>query len=341
MAKRKVVIVGYGTIGERIADAVRMQDDMELVGVVDAAATLPVRAAAERRVDFPIFAANAEFKKTMESAGIPVAGLMPDILKEAEVVVDAASPGIGAQNRKIYEEFGLPAIFQGGEKHGVAESIFYPMANYDKCRQLKYLQMFSCNTTGIARQAFNCDQAFGLKEMFCAIVRRSADISETHKGPVDALLPQKIPTHQAEDFSQVNPDIHVVTAVVTAPVCHGHATMMSFDLKQKATQAEILEMFRNEPRIRLFKLADGFISTSHIFDYNRDRGTSRGDMYEVPVWEETVYLDHDGMKLYSTNMIPQEAIVIPENIDAIRCLLGTEEAAADAIAHTNQCLGLK
>jgi len=40
-------------------------------------------------------------------------------------------------------------------------------------------------------------------------------------------------------------------------------------------------------------------------------------------------------------MIPQEAIVVPENIDAIRCLLGLEKTGAEAIAHTNRCLGIK
>ena len=33
MNKIKVGIVGYGTIGKRVADAVLLQDDMELVGV--------------------------------------------------------------------------------------------------------------------------------------------------------------------------------------------------------------------------------------------------------------------------------------------------------------------
>lgn len=100
-------------------------------------------------------------------------------------------------------------------------------------------------------------------------------------------------------------ELKVVTAVVTAPVCHGHTTTMIFDVKKKTTKEEVVEMFRNEPRIRLFRLEDGFISTSHIFDYNRDRGASRGDVFEVPVWEETIYIDHDGLRVYSINMIPQ------------------------------------
>ena len=340
MAKKRAAVVGYGTIGERVADGIVKQDDMELAGVADVAPTLPVRAAVESGKDYPIYCALPEKREEMEKAGIPIKGFLEDLLKEVDIVVDATSPGIGAKNKEIYMRYGVPAIFQAGEERKIGDNIFYPMANYDECRKLRYLQMFSCNTTGVARQIFTCDRAFGVKEAFCAIVRRSADISETHKGPVDALLPSKIPSHQALDFSYVS-SIHVVTAVVTAPVCHGHATMMVFEIKRKTTKEEVIELFQKEPRIRLFRLEDGFISTSHIFDYNRDRGASRGDMYEVPVWEETIYLDKEGVKIYSTNMIPQEAIVIPENIDAIRCLLGLEKIAEEAMAHTNGCLKME
>lgn len=33
MAKAKIAVNGYGTIGKRVADAVRAQDDMEVVGI--------------------------------------------------------------------------------------------------------------------------------------------------------------------------------------------------------------------------------------------------------------------------------------------------------------------
>ncbi|GAF68085.1 unnamed protein product, partial [marine sediment metagenome] len=48
----------------------------------------------------------------------------------------------------------------------------------------------------------------------------------------------------------------------------------------------------------------------------------------------------DGDRLLLTHMVPQEAIVIPENIDAIRCALGLEDTAEAAMAHTDRCLGL-
>ena len=44
MAKIKVGVAGYGVIGQRLADGVARQEDMELVGVADIAPTISVRA---------------------------------------------------------------------------------------------------------------------------------------------------------------------------------------------------------------------------------------------------------------------------------------------------------
>jgi glyceraldehyde-3-phosphate dehydrogenase (NAD(P)) len=339
--KAKIGVVGYGTIGERIADGVAMQDDMELVGVVDVAPTLPVRALVESGKGYPIFCAYQEAVADLEAAGVKVAGLLDDLLQELDMVADATSPGVGEKNKVKYQEHGVKAVFQGGERHEVADTLFNTMANYDAAYGKDYLKCLSCNTTGIARQAMAVDHAVGLDEMICMIFRRAADISETHKGPVDALLPEKIPSHQATDFAVVSPHIRCVTSVVTAPVCHGHATTMVFDTRKPLTRDEVIDIFRSCARIRIFRLEDGFISTSHIFDYCRDAGKSRGDMYEVAIWEESIYLDHDGCRIYSINMIPQEAIIIPENVDAIRCALQMQDNWKDAFDRTNQNLGIK
>ena len=42
--KIRVGVAGYGTIGQRLADGVALQGDMELVGVADLAPTLAIRA---------------------------------------------------------------------------------------------------------------------------------------------------------------------------------------------------------------------------------------------------------------------------------------------------------
>ena len=56
MKKIRVGVAGYGTIGQRLADGVAMQGDMELVGIADLAPTLSIRALAENDA-YPTLAA--------------------------------------------------------------------------------------------------------------------------------------------------------------------------------------------------------------------------------------------------------------------------------------------
>ena len=117
MAKVKVAVVGYGCIGQRLADGVALQGDMELVGVVDAAPTLAVRALKERGMPYKLFCAVPDNKAKLEGAGIPVSGTMDDLLAEIDVVLDATPGGIGAKNKEAYVKHGKKAIFQAGEKN--------------------------------------------------------------------------------------------------------------------------------------------------------------------------------------------------------------------------------
>ena len=50
MRKIRVGVAGYGTIGQRLADGVALQGDMELVGVADLAPTLAIRALHEKGI---------------------------------------------------------------------------------------------------------------------------------------------------------------------------------------------------------------------------------------------------------------------------------------------------
>ncbi|NDP22984.1 MAG: hypothetical protein GZ091_18175 [Paludibacter sp.] len=59
MKKIKVAINGYGVIGKRVADAVALQDDMELVGVCDIITDWRIKIAVQR--EYPIFAFNDDF----------------------------------------------------------------------------------------------------------------------------------------------------------------------------------------------------------------------------------------------------------------------------------------
>jgi glyceraldehyde-3-phosphate dehydrogenase (NAD(P)) len=128
----KVGVVGYGTIGTRLAYGASLQKDMELVGVADTAPTLTVRALKARGMPYKLYCVDPNRIKDLENAGIPVSGTVEDLLQEVDIVLDAAPAGIGAKNKQLYLKYDKPAIFQGGEKGEVADVFFHGYANYEK-----------------------------------------------------------------------------------------------------------------------------------------------------------------------------------------------------------------
>lgn len=64
----------------------------------------------------------------------------------------------------------------------------------------------------------------------------------------------------------------------------------------------------------------------------------RGDMWEVAVWEDA--LATDDREVYLTYQVHNEAIVIPETIDAIRALTGIETDWVKSVEKTNASLGI-
>lgn len=131
--KVRVAVNGYGVIGKRVADAVYQQEDMELVGVADVTYDYRIRVAVER--GYPIYASLAEKRGEMEAAGIPTVGVLDDLLRQVDVVVDCTPKGIGARNKALYEAAGVKAIWQGGEKHDLAGYSFVAQANYASAAQ--------------------------------------------------------------------------------------------------------------------------------------------------------------------------------------------------------------
>ena len=74
MDKVKVGVAGYGTIGQRLADGVALQGDMELVGVADLAPTLSIRALKERGMPYDLYLVEGAERAQFEALDIPVTG---------------------------------------------------------------------------------------------------------------------------------------------------------------------------------------------------------------------------------------------------------------------------
>src|SRR5512133_1367020 len=127
--KTRVVLNGYGVIGKRIADAIAVQDDMELVGVADVVSDWRIKVAVER--GYPVYASTSQASEQMRAAGVPLAGVLDDLLKQVDVVADATPKKVAAANFEKYKAAGVKSIFQGGEKHSLTDHSFVAQANYE------------------------------------------------------------------------------------------------------------------------------------------------------------------------------------------------------------------
>ena len=197
--RARVAVNGYGVIGKRVADAVALQDDMELAGVADVVHDYRIRVAVER--GYPVYAATSGSRAEMEAAGISVAGELDDLLSRTDVVVDCTPKKVGAQNRPRYTEAGVKSIWQGGEKHEVAGYSFVAQVNYEGAVGRDSARVVSCNTTALSRIAHALHRHGWVKRVRAVLLRRATDPWESHQnGMINTVVPEtKVPSHQGPD----------------------------------------------------------------------------------------------------------------------------------------------
>lgn len=70
-----------------------------------------------------------------------------------------------------------------------------------------------------------------------------------------------------------------------------------------------------------------------------DRGRPHANLYEVALWADMLRVQHD--ELFYAYMVDNQAVVIPETIDAISALTGVVKDANQSIATTNAALGIE
>jgi len=335
---KNIGLIRYGVIGKRVADAINMQDDMNLVGICDVISDWRIQNAV--RKNYPIYAATPEAEKTMKGAGISLSGDMQDLLDKVDLIVDCTPKNIAAQNVKIYKEKGIKFILQGGEKHETTGHSFSAENNYDSALNLDATRVVSCNTTSILRTLTALKKAGLLDYARGTLLRRATDPWESHLGGImNTLVPEKdIPSHQGPDAKSVDPDLDVITMAVKVPETLSHLHYWNVKLKKPTTKEEVLEAFKNSTRIKLIHYDQGLVSNNTIKEMYLDMGRPWGDMYEVALWEDMLKVVDD--ELFYAYVVDNQAIVIPETIDAIRALTGIETDAAKSIAKTNKSLGI-
>ena len=295
----KVCVIGYGTIGKRIADAILKQDDMKLVGI------------AKTKPDYEAYIATSKGMniytipnkiKLFEEKGIKVKGVIEDLVTKCDVIIDATPASIGMRNKdQYYLKYNTKVIFQGGEKAEVADVSFVAQANYEEAIGKRFIRVVSCNTTGISRivAAFR-DNGLEIDKIRVFIIRRGADPKESGKGPINDILlnPPTLPSHHAFDVKTVIPNIDILTMAIAVPETLMHLHMVYIMFKKPISREHVMDILYKTPRIITLRADMGFKSIAQVVEWARDIGRTRYDVPENIIFEESVTVQDKELFLF-------------------------------------------
>ena len=128
-------------------------------------------------------------------------------------------------------------------------------------------------------------------------------------------------------------------AISVMKLDHSHSIVATLPEGHGMTTQSVLDLWKSNPRIIIMNGSETNITTTaEVMEYARDIGRKWGDLHEIFVWEDGVKLD--GNTLYYFQAIHQESDVIPENVDAIRALMGTEDDWRVSVARTDAAIAI-
>lgn len=336
--KAHVAIVGYGVIGKRVADAVSVQDDMQLVGIADTSSSMRVRVASAK--GYQVYSATKDAGFRMKASRVSLAGHLEDLLAKVDIVVDCTPKNIAKKNVEVYQNRGVKFILHGGEPHALTCHSFVAESNYASAIGKTATRIVSCNTTSIVRTLGALKKAGLLNKARGTLLRRATDPWESHAGGImNTLVPEPtIPSHQGPDAKFVDPDLDVVTMAVKVPQTLAHLHYWNVELAKPAKVSEVIEAFGSSTRIKLIRVDEGMIALNSVKELMADLNRTHDSLYEVALWEDLVKIE--GTELFYAYMVDNQAIVIPETIDAIRAMTHLSSDATASIRKTNKSLGI-
>ena len=333
----RVGINGYGTIGKRVAAAVRAQPDMSVMGVAKTRPNHEAMTAVDN--GFDLYAAIEERRPRFGEAGIDIDGDVETLVAQSDIVVDACPSGIGAENAAMYREHDTPALLQGGEDADAVDASFVSRANYDSVEGADLVRVVSCNTTGLSRLIAPLAESYGIEKVRATLVRRGGDQAQSGRGPINDILPDPValPSHHGPDVNTIFPDLAIDTLGLKVPATLMHTHSINVTLESSPDAGEVRDLLAGERRLFVIPEWLGLDGAGAIRELAGDAGRPRGDVWENCIWGESITVE--GRDLYLFQAIHQEADVVPENVDAIRAVLGTA-GAAESIRRTDEAIGL-
>ena len=325
-------INGYGNIGRRLASALSLDKEIQLVGVAKYTMDDKVKEALDNRLSVYV---PKDMLSQFKDKGYGVSGSVDEAVKQSDLVIDAAKEGGGYDNKKqLYEPMGKPAIFQGGEdRHGeraVADMIHNSRVNYSKAAGRTFVIQGSCNVSGMGRMMQPLIEKFGdrIVRYDVQLIRRWADLEDT-KAVKDSIEWDRNPHHQ-DDVKDFIPGANLYVDAFKVPSRMMHLHHMFIRFRNRApTKDELLECYRNEFGVALVNSAKG---TGDVRKRAIELGFAHGDTNMVHLHQDILRVQDDTVKIgYSDD---QTGMVIPENHLLLQSML-FRRSREDALKRTD------
>ena len=353
----KVGIVGTGAIGWRLIKEMDEHKDYEIAGFAktstggrfkDLISKYPFYVSENinmKKYSFDdtfirLNSRKADFDKYNPS------GHLLDLLLKTDIIFDATPNKIGIQNKLLYEhknlkqkreEIGLKplkVIYQGGEKPEVAESSFIANPCYDKVSNETLNQrVVSCNTTGMGRVLYSLLENKKLPEIdraYNTLVRRSIDPSSKKGSFIDAFKAEAN-SHHGHDLNTIYPNLKIGTTAFAVPMSHFHGHSLTILFKNNIESEDVEDLLKKDSRIAVINPTDLF--SGDLFEISRQFWNQ--DSYVVAAQVKKMSDFDDSLEILLA--VPQESIVIPENIDCANALL-TNKSKKQSMDTTNDLL---
>ncbi|AJZ75351.1 type II glyceraldehyde-3-phosphate dehydrogenase [Candidatus Nitrosotenuis cloacae] len=328
---KRVFVNGYGSIGNRIAQFIKDDPQIKVVGVGKFSPDDKVNDAIARGFDVYVPQKRIESFKNYK-----IKGTIEDAISNCDLVIDGAPGGIGYANKKqLYEPKGVMAIYQGGESvfgdERVSDLLFNSRVNYKEAFGKKHVMQGSCNVTGMGRILQPLREKYGsrLVRFDAILVRRWADLEQTDKSVPDTVEWSPNPHHQDDVKFYMGKDTPLFIQAIKVPTRQMHVHMMSIRFKDMTPNpSEILDLFKDEHGVATLWTAKG---TKQIRDAAESMKFSFKDTNMIHIHANMMETIGDTIKMvYSDD---QTGIVIPENHMLMQAML-FQKSYEESFSHT-------
>ncbi len=319
-AKRRIHVVGTGTIGEPLIGLLLdLQEDLAVEEVTfhkhsaRVGDRARVRSLIRRGAKLSV---ESDKLADFEKIGLQPAYTRQEALEQATVILECTEDGLGLQHKKDwYEPLADTSGFvaQGSEfgfgkmyAYGINDETLIPGED-------RFVQVVSCNTHNLAvlinTLALEGESAKNLVEGRFVCMRRATDLNQEGSfipaPDVGKHKDSQFGTHHARDawhlFNTLGHDLNLFSSAIKLSTQYMHSIWFNLRVEQATTRDEVVEKLEANPLVALTQKT----MSSPVFSFGRDHGYFGRILNQTVVVEPTITV-RDGHEITGFCFTPQD-----------------------------------